>query len=210
MLSLILLHLVFDFSLLQAFTAGAAMSTTSLGTTFSVISQAGFGTTRLGAVLTSAAVADDVVGLVLLQVVVSLGSATAAGSSGNQAAAIGWAVGRPMLASLAMLGVSWALLRWIVGPIYCWMTRKILPRLDNEGVHAYNVGRAYGTLAEFADSRCLSQLVVGLLTSSAYIAVAAFSGSKCLHHLPTAITDCRPVQLPFSSAPSYQVSFSAA
>lgn len=142
-LSLILLHLAFGFTLLQAFTAGAAMSTTSLGTTFSVISQAGFGTTRLGAVLTSAAVADDVVGLVLLQVVVSLGGATdSQDQAGSQAAAIGWAVGRPMLASLAMLGVSWALLGWIVQPIYSWMTKKIAHRLDSsEKVHAYNVSR---------------------------------------------------------------------
>lgn len=141
-LSLILLHLAFDFSLLQAFTAGAALSTTSLGTTFSVISQAGFGTTRLGAVLTSAAVADDVVGLILLQVVVSLGSATAGEGSnaGSQASAIGWAIGQPLLASIAMLGVSWALTRWIVSPLYSWITKKLLPRLDtDEKMHAYNV-----------------------------------------------------------------------
>ena len=150
LLSLVLLHLVLDFTLVQAFTAGAAMSTTSLGTTFSVISQAGFGTTRLGAVLTSAAVADDVVGLVLLQVVISLGQVTASnaagGSQADQAGLIGWAVGRPMLASLAMLGVSYALLRWVVNPIYVWQSKKIIPRLTHERAHVYNVSSAPFTL----------------------------------------------------------------
>jgi Kef-type K+ transport system membrane component KefB len=137
LLSLILLHLAFGFTLLQAFTAGAALSATSLGTTFSVISQAGFGTTRLGAVLTSAAVTDDVVGLVLLQVVVSLGRAT---GSADQASAIGWAVGRPLLASLAMLGVSWFLTRFINLPLYVCLTRGLPAHLSVQALHSYNVG----------------------------------------------------------------------
>ena len=48
-----------------------------------------------------------------------------------------------MLASLAMLGVSWALLRWIIAPIYAWITKKVLPRLGTEGLHAYNVSSPF-------------------------------------------------------------------
>lgn len=47
---------------LKAFAAGAALCATSLGTTFAVMSASGLITTRMGVVLTSAAMMDDVVG----------------------------------------------------------------------------------------------------------------------------------------------------
>ena len=59
---------------LQAFAAGAALCSTSLGTTFTILSTSGLTNTRLGTVLTSAAMMDDVVGLVLVQVISKLGS----------------------------------------------------------------------------------------------------------------------------------------
>ena len=59
---------------LQAFAAGAALCSTSLGTTFSILSSSGLTNTRIGTILTSAAMMDDVVGLVLVQVISSLGS----------------------------------------------------------------------------------------------------------------------------------------
>jgi Kef-type K+ transport system membrane component KefB len=150
LLSLIILHLAFGFTLLQAFSAGAALSTTSLGTTFSVISQAGFGDTRLGAVLTSAAIIDDVVGLILLQVIVSLGKTTGSSSSNeNQSSAIGWAIGRPLLASLAMLAVSYFLMKFCVVPIYKWMTVKLRSKAASHW-HAYNVSPAHSYYSSIA------------------------------------------------------------
>lgn len=47
---------------LQAFAAGAALCSTSLGTTFTVMQTSGLSATRMGVVLTSAAMMDDVVG----------------------------------------------------------------------------------------------------------------------------------------------------
>ena len=61
-------------TLLQAFAAGAALCSTSLGTTFTILNTSGLTNTRLGTVLTSAAMMDDVVGLVLVQVISKLGS----------------------------------------------------------------------------------------------------------------------------------------
>lgn len=58
---------------LQAFAAGAALCSTSLGTTFSVLRASGLSRTRLGAVLASAALLDDVVGLVMVRIITSLG-----------------------------------------------------------------------------------------------------------------------------------------
>ncbi|APA09971.1 hypothetical protein SS1G_05771 [Sclerotinia sclerotiorum 1980 UF-70] len=58
---------------LQAFAAGAALCSTSLGTTFTILNTSGLTTTRLGVVLTSGAMLDDVVGLVMVQVISNLG-----------------------------------------------------------------------------------------------------------------------------------------
>ncbi|KAI6784131.1 sodium/hydrogen exchanger family protein [Emericellopsis cladophorae] len=58
---------------LQAFAAGAALCATSLGTTFTVLGTSGLSATRMGVVLTSAAMMDDVVGLIMVQVVSNLG-----------------------------------------------------------------------------------------------------------------------------------------
>jgi len=60
-------------SRVMCFAAGAAMSATSLGMTFTILSTSGFTGTRLGTVLSSAAMMDDVVGLVMIQVVGNLG-----------------------------------------------------------------------------------------------------------------------------------------
>jgi Kef-type K+ transport system membrane component KefB len=60
--SYVLLSLV-GASPLQCFAAGAAVCSTSLGTTFAVMSASGLTSTRMGTVLTSAAMMDDVVGI---------------------------------------------------------------------------------------------------------------------------------------------------
>ncbi|KAF1933543.1 uncharacterized protein M421DRAFT_415885 [Didymella exigua CBS 183.55] len=57
----------------QAFAAGAALCSTSLGTTFTVLGSSGLSSSRLGVVLTSAAMMDDIVGLVMVQVISNLG-----------------------------------------------------------------------------------------------------------------------------------------
>ena len=75
---------------LQAFAAGAALCSTSLGTTFTVLASSGLSSSRLGVVLTSAAMMDDVIGLVMVQVISNLG--------GNFNA---MTVVRPVLVSLA-------------------------------------------------------------------------------------------------------------
>ncbi|CAG8428223.1 unnamed protein product [Penicillium salamii] len=71
-LSFILMELV-SATPLQAFSAGAALSATSLGTTFTILSTTQLTTTRLGTVTTSAAMLDDVVGLVMVQIISNLG-----------------------------------------------------------------------------------------------------------------------------------------
>ncbi|KAJ5542802.1 Sodium/hydrogen exchanger family-domain-containing protein [Penicillium sp. DV-2018c] len=66
---------------LQAFAAGAALSATSLGTTFTILSTTKLISTRLGTVTTSAAMLDDVVGLVMVQIISNLGGSASSFSS---------------------------------------------------------------------------------------------------------------------------------
>lgn len=86
-------------SSVQSFTAGAALSSTSLGTVFTILSTAGVAKTRLGVVLSSAALLDDVVGLVMIQVVASLGAGTIDAET----------IARPIGASAALLVVGCSL-----------------------------------------------------------------------------------------------------
>ncbi|KAH6889818.1 Sodium/hydrogen exchanger family-domain-containing protein [Thelonectria olida] len=91
---------------LQAFTAGAALCSTSLGTTFTILGTSGLSATRLGVVLTSAAMIDDVVGLILVQVVSNLG-----GDEFDPVIVI-----RPVIVSLAFAVVVPVLCRFVVLP----------------------------------------------------------------------------------------------
>ncbi|KAI1363392.1 Sodium/hydrogen exchanger family-domain-containing protein [Xylaria arbuscula] len=95
--------------LLPAFAAGAALCSTSLGTTFSVLQASGLSRTRLGAVLASAALLDDVVGLVMVRIITSLGQA---GNSGIQPETIV----RPVLVSVAFAVIVPLVCRYALKP----------------------------------------------------------------------------------------------
>ncbi|KAH6988108.1 Sodium/hydrogen exchanger family-domain-containing protein [Ilyonectria sp. MPI-CAGE-AT-0026] len=92
---------------LQAFTAGAALCSTSLGTTFTILGTSGLSATRLGVVLTSAAMMDDVVGLIMVQVISNLG--------GHDFDAV--TVIRPVMVSLAFASVVPVLCKFVVVPL---------------------------------------------------------------------------------------------
>ncbi|KAI9369859.1 Sodium/hydrogen exchanger family-domain-containing protein [Aspergillus egyptiacus] len=107
-LSFILMELV-SATPLQAFAAGAALSATSLGTTFTILSTTQLITTRLGTVTTSAAMLDDVIGLIMVQIISNLGG------SGDSFSAV--TVIRPLFVSIGF-GVGVVLgCRFVAGPI---------------------------------------------------------------------------------------------
>lgn len=93
-------------SSLQAFAAGAALCSTSLGTTFTLLATSGLSSTRLGVILTSAAMMDDVVGLIMVQVISNLGS-----SSLDAVTII-----RPVFVSLAFATLLPLMCRFVVLP----------------------------------------------------------------------------------------------
>lgn len=98
---------------LQAFAAGAALCSTSLGTTFTVLGSSGLSTSRLGVVLTSAAMMDDVVGLVMVQVISNLG-----GPSFNAITVV-----RPILVSIAFAIVVPVVCLLILKPSTVWLNK---------------------------------------------------------------------------------------
>jgi hypothetical protein len=91
----------------QAFAAGAALCSTSLGTTFTILSTSGLEKSRLGVILSSAAMLDDVAGLVMVQVISNLGKAAEAFSAVT--------VVRPVFVSVAFA---------VIVPAFCWAVVK--------------------------------------------------------------------------------------
>lgn len=96
---------------LQAFAAGAALCSTSIGTTFTILSTTGLAKTRLGVVLGSAAMMDDVMGLVMVQIISNLGSASSSSSFDPVVVirpilvALGFAVGLVLICRFVVLNV---------------------------------------------------------------------------------------------------------
>lgn len=111
-LSFILMRLT-NATPLQCFAAGASLSSTSLGTTFTVLATSGLTKSRLGVVLTTAAMMDDVVGLVLVQVISNLGKEGA-----SITASI---VVRPVLVSIGFIVFTPLICAFLVKPL----TRRI-------------------------------------------------------------------------------------
>jgi hypothetical protein len=101
---------------LQAFAAGAALCSTSLGTTFTVLGSSGLINSRLGVILTSAAMMDDVVGLVMVQIISNLG-----GSNSSISAVT---VVRPLAVSVAFSLCAPIICFFIVRPITLWLNGK--------------------------------------------------------------------------------------
>ena len=97
---------------LGGFSAGASLCSTSLGTTFAILSATGFQKTRIGVIIVGAAMIDDVVGLVMVNIVTTLGN----GHIG------GWHIARPIAASFGLLIVTLLITPFLLKPymdIHC-------------------------------------------------------------------------------------------
>ncbi|KAF5373894.1 hypothetical protein D9758_000791 [Tetrapyrgos nigripes] len=104
--SILLLHFGYHYTVLQAFAAGASLCSTSLGTTLALLKPE-WRQTKMGVVLLSAALFDDVIGLVIAAIISDL-SASSASPGG-----ISWqSIVRPILVSVAFIFGTW-LLTWL-------------------------------------------------------------------------------------------------
>lgn len=114
----------FGFPTVHAFAAGSALSSTSLGTILTVLQPRVIGfdlrSTKLGVVLLSAAVMDDVVAFILAKILSILGSSS--GGSGALGAGIGRAIGVTVGLAVVFVPIS----RWILKPLY----RQLMARRE--------------------------------------------------------------------------------
>ncbi|KAL4997407.1 Cation/H+ exchanger [Aspergillus recurvatus] len=155
-LSYLLLFLGFGYGAVETFIIGAALSATSLGTTFAVISSASktvdLGQTRVGSVLVSAAVIDDVVGLVMSSVISDLGEL-----SGGGGANLGWLIGRPIVASIGMSIVTPLVTKYLFAPLFRRYIENHFARYDH-----------------------ISNIILMALVLCAFISIAAYTGTSIL------------------------------
>ena len=86
-----------------AFAAGAALCSTSLGTAFTIMSTSKLVLSKVGVLLTSAAMIDDIAGLVMLQVISNLGDGSFTAVS----------VIRPVFVSIGLIVIT-ALVCWLI------------------------------------------------------------------------------------------------
>ncbi|KAJ6096399.1 Cation/H+ exchanger [Penicillium sp. IBT 16267x] len=155
-LSYLLLYLGFGYGAVETFIIGAALSATSIGTTFAVIGSASssinLSQTRVGSVLVSAAVIDDVVGLVMLSVITDLGKLSTEGNVN-----LGWLIGRPIVASIAMAIVTPIVTKWFFAPLFRKYIEHHFARFDH-----------------------ISNIILMTLVLSAFISIAGFTGTSVL------------------------------
>ncbi|KAH0370963.1 Sodium/hydrogen exchanger, partial [Aureobasidium melanogenum] len=140
----------------QAFAAGAALCSTSLGTTFTILSTSGLDKSRLGVILSSAAMLDDVAGLVMVQVISNLGQ------SADSFSAV--TVIRPVFVSIAFAVVVPAICWAIVRPITHHLFSKIA-NTDEEKEPSSLCRWACTPVAAFVGH---TLVLLGLVTGSSY------------------------------------------
>jgi Kef-type K+ transport system membrane component KefB len=129
-LSYLLLFFGFGFGAIETSITGAALSTTSLGTTFAVIGgtskSIGLSQTRIGTVLISAAVIDDVSGLVMSSVIGELGVLETSVNVN-----LSWLIGRPILASILMAVLTSLLTKYLPAPAFRKYIENRFARYDH-------------------------------------------------------------------------------
>ncbi|KAL2193919.1 Sodium/hydrogen exchanger family-domain-containing protein [Corynascus similis CBS 632.67] len=170
---------------LEAFILGTALCSTSLGTTFVVLSSASragskessrtdsdhavaaaaaapppvdFSQTRIGTVLVSAAVLDDVCGLVLASVIHNLRSIAGGNDGSETTSSLGWIIGRPVLASGLMALLTPAVARFAARPLH---RRFVEPRVPSASAQLVN-------------------LLLMAVVLCAFLAIAAYAGASVL------------------------------
>ncbi|KAM7193653.1 Hsp70 ATPase ssc1 [Naviculisporaceae sp. PSN 640] len=158
-LSFGLLYGAWNFGALEAFIVGTALCSTSLGTTFVVINSASrdidFSQTRIGTVLISAAILDDVCGLVLVSVIHQLrGIANQDGTNGSN---LGWIIGRPLLASGLLALLTPIVAKFMAGPFF----RRFVE-------------------VRFARLKHTSNIILMVFVLCAFLAIAAYAGASML------------------------------
>ncbi|RAR04133.1 Sodium/hydrogen exchanger [Stemphylium lycopersici] len=155
----VLLYIGFGYGAIETFIVGAALSVTSLGTTFVVLGKSSkeinFADTRVGTVLVSAAVFDDVSGLVMASVIGQLGAL-----GGDSSPNLGWLIGRPTLVSGVLAILTPLLNKYAIAPLYRTYLEPRLPKTRKR--HVVNV-------------------VIMIFVLCAFLSITGFGGTSVLY-----------------------------
>ncbi|KAI0084196.1 hypothetical protein BDY19DRAFT_1096590 [Irpex rosettiformis] len=242
--SFALLQVGFGSRSLEAFAAGSALASTSLGTTLMALDsvsprsrqsnqsstvlvdgdkatahvqeqactnvensrppERSLQQSRIGTVLISAAVIDDVIGLVLVSLVPALAEINAqTGPKSNSS--LPWTIIRPILASILMALVTLLVSRFVLRPLF-WFNdigeRWCAPRRPGkpwgfEGIIRNQSNLGWGTRSH-ADA---IQLTLTMLTISAFSVIAFYTGSSVLFGAYTAGLTLSYIAQPPASCP---------
>lgn len=155
---------------LAAFSAGASLCSTSLGTTFAILSAAGLRNTKLGVVLVGAAMMDDVVGLVMVKIVTALGS-------GDFTA---WGIARPMVSSFALLLVTLAVTPYIIRPPFQSTVKWLHDISVSENVEKRNIRKLLNVLKTRSCNLPHLHFILSTLALLAFVTIAAFVDASIL------------------------------
>ncbi|CAG8948999.1 hypothetical protein HYFRA_00002127 [Hymenoscyphus fraxineus] len=160
---------------LAGFSAGAALCSTSLGTTFVVLGEVGMQKTRAGTILVGAAMMDDVVGLVMVNIVTTLGE----GSSKP------WPIARPIVASFSLMVISIFLAHFVFTPTWPLIIKYLSQDTNLEAPLGHSSSQAPRSIFQNRVSKlvyqiphlgfCLSTLVLII-----YVTIAAFINASVL------------------------------
>lgn len=165
---------------LQSFAGGAALCSTRLGTTFTIIRTTGLLQTRLGVVLTSAAMLDDVVGLVMVQVISNLSSSASDFSVTT--------ILRPIFVSVAFA---------VICPLLCWLVIRTVTLKLNHLREKKRNSLLNRTLCRVEVAFSLhTALLIGMVTSSTYAGTsnlfAAYLAGAMISWWDTEISHLKP------------------
>jgi Kef-type K+ transport system membrane component KefB len=145
----------YRYTTMQAFAAGASLSSTSLGTTLALLTP-DLRKTRTGCVLMCAALADDIVGLVIAGIIPGLVDNTSNGGK------VHWTIiVRPILVSVAFA---------VVTPLLAWGFRK-MTKYD-----CSRIGRSWIPQLNHPNV----QLIILLLTLIAFVTATKYAGTSVL------------------------------
>lgn len=139
-----------DATIIGAFAAGAALCSTSLGTTFAILLTSGLKETKVGVLLASAAVMDDIVGLVMIQVISNLGD-----ESFRTASVI-----RPIFVSIGLIVVVILAFKFIILPSTIWYSRNRQSSSFNKINKIFMIRKNYFALHTL--------VLIGLITGATY------------------------------------------
>lgn len=202
-LSMSLLPFGFGYGYLESFAIGAALASTSLGTTFAVLSsfngsseassrssstednasssdddvKHGIANTRIGAILIGAALLDDIVGLVIISVISTLGPAQEGGGLRTIGA---WKIAKPIVSSALLLIVSWLLSRFALGPAARLLASRVAQSSSSHAIAEHPSTRSSTTFvckvrARLQRDRGAQQLLAVTLLISTVLAYSVIS-----------------------------------